>query len=124
VIAAVHTEAADARDTDWPQILALYDLLMRMSHNPMVSLNHAIATAMVRGPRAGLDLLESLESDDRIAGHHRLDAVRGHLLEMAGENGAAEASYRRAGRRTTSLPERRYLEARAARFAGRDRVEL
>jgi RNA polymerase sigma factor (sigma-70 family) len=121
-IAAVHTEAADARDTDWPQILALYDLLMRMSPNPMVSLNHAIATAMTRSPQAGLDLLKSLESDDRIAGHHRLDAVRAHLLEMAGEIATAEACYRRAARRTTSLPERRYLESRAARIAGRDEV--
>jgi predicted RNA polymerase sigma factor len=123
-IAAVHTEAVDARETDWPQILALYDLLMRMSPNPMVSFNHAIATAMARGPQAGLDRLESLESDDRIAGHHRLDAVRAHLLEMAGETALAEASYRRAARRTTSRPERRYLEARAARLAGRDEVEL
>jgi predicted RNA polymerase sigma factor len=118
-IAAVHTEAADAQETDWPQILALYDLLMRMSPNPMVALNHAIATAMVRGPQVGLNLLEHLESDGRIAVHHRLDAVRAHLQEMAGETAAAEASYRRAARRTTSLPERRYLEARAARLTQR-----
>ena len=115
-IAAVHTEAADARETDWPQILALYDLLMRMSPNPMVALNHAIATAMVRGPQVGLKLLENLESDGRMSAHHRLDAVRAHLQEMAGDSAAAEANYRRAARRTTSLPERRYLEARAARL--------
>jgi predicted RNA polymerase sigma factor len=80
----------------------------------MVTLNHAVAVAMVRGPRAGLDLLEPLDADERIAGHHRLEAVRAHLLEMAGDHGAARSSYRTAARRTTSLPEQRYLEARAA----------
>ncbi len=113
-IAAVHMEAPRAQDTDWPQILALYDVLERMLPNPMVTLNHAVAVAMVRGPKAGLDMLESLDSDDRMAGHHRLDAVRGHLLEMANEGAAAQACYHQAARRTTSLPERRYLEARAA----------
>ncbi len=121
-IAAVHTEAEDARETDWKQILALYDLLMRMSPNPMVALNRAIATAMVQGPLVGLTLLESLESDGRIGSHHRLDAVRAHLQEMAGDTAAAGDSYRRAARRTTSLPERRYLEARAAGLVRRDEV--
>ena len=116
-IAAVHDEAARAEDTDWPQILALYELLERISPNPMVTLNHAVAVAMVRGPQAGLDLLGALDQDRRVAGHHRLDAVRAHLLEMAGERSAALASYRSAARRTTSLPERRYLEGRAARLA-------
>jgi RNA polymerase sigma factor (sigma-70 family) len=115
-IAAVHAEAARAEDTDWPQIVVLYDLLERISPNPMVTLNRAVAVAMVRGPHAGLDLLSTLEGDDRIAGHHRLDAVRAHLLEMAGDNAAARAGYRTAARRTTSLPEQRYLEARAARL--------
>ena len=115
-IAAVHDEAARADDTDWPQILALYELLERISPGPMVTLNRAVAVAMVRGPRAGLDLLETLNTDDRLAGHHRLDAVRAHLLEMAGDHVAARSSYRTAARRTTSLPERRYLEARAARL--------
>ncbi|HEV8687578.1 MAG TPA: sigma-70 family RNA polymerase sigma factor [Gaiellaceae bacterium] len=113
-IAAVHAEAARAEDTDWPQILALYDLLERISPNPMVTLNHAVAVAMVRGPQAGLDLLETLDADDRMAEHHRLAAVRAHLLEMTGDHEAARAGYRLAARRTTSLPERRYLEARAA----------
>jgi RNA polymerase sigma factor (sigma-70 family) len=115
-IAAVHAEAAHADDTDWSQILALYQLLERLAPNPMVTLNHAVAVAMVRGPRAGLDLLETLDADDRMAGHHRLDAVRAHLLEMAGDHAAARSQYRLAARRTTSLPEQRYLEARAARL--------
>jgi predicted RNA polymerase sigma factor len=115
-IAAVHDEAARAEDTDWPQIVALYGLLERISPNPMVTLNHAVAVAMVQGPWAGLELLRTLEDDDRISGHHRLDAVRAHLLEMAGDRAAARASYRSAGRRATSLPEQRYLEARAARL--------
>jgi predicted RNA polymerase sigma factor len=84
----------------------------------MVTLNHAVAVAMTSGPQAGLDLLRSLDADERMAGHHRVDAVRAHLLEMAGDLDAARAGYRRAAHRTTSLPERRYLEARAARIAG------
>jgi len=115
-IAAVHDEAARAEDTDWPQIVALYELLERLAPNPMVTLNHAVALAMARGPRAGLDLLLTLETDGRLAGHHRLDAVRAHLLELAGDVEAAQAGYRAAARRTTSLPERRYLLARAARL--------
>ena len=118
-IAAVHAEAERAQDTDWPQILALYQLLERIAPNPMVTLNRAVATAMVRGPEAGLDLLRSLEGDDRVAGHHRLEAVRAHLQELAGDHRAARASYQRAARRTTSLPERRYLQDRAARLARR-----
>jgi RNA polymerase sigma factor (sigma-70 family) len=116
-IAAVHDEARGADDTDWPQILALYELLARITPNPVVTLNHAVAVAMVRGPRAGLDLLANLEADERVAHHHRVDAVRAHLLEMAGEADAARANYRLAARRTTSLPEQRYLEARAARLS-------
>jgi RNA polymerase sigma factor (sigma-70 family) len=115
-IAAVHAEAARAEDTDWPQIVALYGVLERMSPNPMVTLNHAVAVAMVRGPRAGLELLETLDGDDRISRHHRLEAVRAHLLEMAGDREAALASYRTAARRSSSLPERRYLATRAARL--------
>jgi RNA polymerase sigma factor (sigma-70 family) len=116
-IAAVHNEATRAEDTDWPQILALYGLLERISDNPMVTLNRAVAVAMVRGPRAGLELLDMLHADYRLAGHHCLEAVRTHLQEMAGDHGAARSGYRIAARRTTSLPERRYLEARAARLA-------
>jgi RNA polymerase sigma factor (sigma-70 family) len=116
-IAAIHDEAPSADDTDWPQILALYEVLERLSPNPMVTLNRAVAVAMVQGPQAGLDLLETLGDDDRVAAHHRLEVVRGHLLEMAGDHAAAIASYRTAARRTTSLPERRYLEGRAARLA-------
>ncbi len=114
-IAAVHAEAARAEDTDWRQVLALYELLERMSPNPMVTLNRAVAVAMVQGPQAGLDLLRTLD-DDSIAEHHRLHAVRAHLLEMAGDRAAARSSYQAAARRTTSLPEQRYLQARAARL--------
>ncbi|MBT9473902.1 MAG: RNA polymerase sigma factor [Phenylobacterium sp.] len=113
-IAAVHDEAARAQDTDWPQILALYGLLAQMSDNPMVALNHAVAVAMVEGPRAGLGQLAAL--DGALAGHHRLAAVRAHLLEMAGEREAAIAHYLTAAGRTTSLPERNYLNLKAARL--------
>jgi RNA polymerase sigma factor (sigma-70 family) len=115
-IAAVHDEAPSAEATDWPQILGLYDLLAVLAPSPVVTLNHAVALAMVRGPRSGLDLLAQLDGDDRMADHHRLVAVRAHLLEMAGDRDAARASYRDAARRTTSLPEQRYLEGRAARL--------
>jgi RNA polymerase sigma factor (sigma-70 family) len=115
-IAAVHDEATRSEDTDWPQILALYDLLAQVAPNPMVTLNRAVAVAMVRGPAAGLELLATLDTDERIARHHRLEAVRAHLLEMAGDVDAAWTSYRTAARRTTSIPEQRYLEGRAARI--------
>lgn len=113
-IAAVHDEAARAEDTDWPQILALYELLRRVSPNPMVMLNHAIATAMVHGPSKGLDLLKTLDGYDRLADHHRLDAVRAHLLEMLGDHESAVRHYRIAASRTTSIPEQNYLLAQAA----------
>jgi RNA polymerase sigma factor (sigma-70 family) len=116
-IAAVHDEAARAEDTDWPQILALYGLLRRMSDNPMVTLNYAIAAAMVHGPSAGLDLLSALDADGRLAGHYRLDAVRAHLLEMSGDYQAAIAHYRAAASCTASMPERYYLTSQAARLA-------
>ena len=115
-IAAVHDEAARAEETDWPQILALYELLKRMSDNPMVMLNHAVAAAMVHGPSKGLELLDALDADGRLTGHHRLDAVRAHLLELAGDRQAASAHYRIAAGRTTSLPERNYLMTQAARL--------
>jgi len=118
-IAAVHDEAARVDDTDWPQILALYGVLMRMSDNPMTALNHAIATAMVHGPRAGLDLIDGLDKDDRIAGHYRLDAVRGHLFDRAGDRRRAIEHYRRAAQKTTSTPERNYLIGKAATAADR-----
>jgi RNA polymerase sigma factor (sigma-70 family) len=123
-IAAVHDEAPRADDTDWPQILALYGLLLRMTDNPMVTLNHAIAVAMVHGPAAGLDRLRTLDTDERIAGHYRLDAVRAHLLERAGDDDAAIACYRSAAQRTRSLPERNYLIAQAARIAERRQSQL
>ncbi|HEY6558541.1 MAG TPA: sigma-70 family RNA polymerase sigma factor [Polyangiaceae bacterium] len=115
-IAAVHGEAARAEETDWPQILALYGLLTRMSENPMVTLNHAIAAAMVHGPEAGLELLRALDADPRLAGHHRLAAVRAHLLEKSGDWQAAIAEYRLAASRTSNVPERNYLLVKAARL--------
>jgi RNA polymerase sigma factor (sigma-70 family) len=115
-IAAIHDEAARAADTDWPQILALYEVLNRSNDNPMISLNHAIAAAMVHGPYTGLELLAALEGDARMQGHYRLDAVRGHLYEKAGERDRAVAHYRAAADRTTSTPERDYLAAKAARL--------
>jgi RNA polymerase sigma factor (sigma-70 family) len=118
-IAAVHDEAARVEETDWPQILALYGVLDGLADNPMVTLNRAIATAMVHGPAAGLEMLETLEKGGRLARHHRLAAVRAHLLEMAGDRSGAVVQYRAAAR-TASLPEQRYLLTRAARLAGLD----
>ena len=115
-IAAIHDEAPTAEATDWPQILALYEVLERVSPGPVVTLNRAVAVAMVHGPRAGLALLGTIEADDRMTHTHRLDAVRGHLLEMAGEVDAARDAFRRAATRTASLPERRYLTLQAARL--------
>ena len=118
-IAAVHDEAARAEDTDWPQIVALYGALMRLSDNPMVALNHAVAVAMVRGPAEGLALLEKLGRDPRIKDHHRLDAVRGHLLERSGETEAALTHYEAAAQKTASIPERDYLLLKIGRLRGR-----
>jgi len=117
-IAAVHDEAARVEDTDWPQIQALYELLKRVAPSPMVTLNHAIAAAMVHGPAKGLELLQALDSDPRVAHHYRLDAVRAHLLEKLGDHQAAIKHYRIAAARTTSIPERNYLITQAARLAG------
>jgi predicted RNA polymerase sigma factor len=118
-IAAVHDEAERAQDTDWPQILALYQLLDRTSPGPMVTLSRAVAVAMAQGPQAALDLLKPLDDDERMAGHHRLHAVRAHLQEMSGDNAAALASYQEAARQATNDPERRYLEDRAKRLSGK-----
>jgi RNA polymerase sigma factor (sigma-70 family) len=115
-IAAVHDEAPSADDTDWPQIVALYEVLLRLTDNPMVALNHAVAVAMSQGPVAGLKLLATIERDDRIAQDHRLPAVRAHLLEMSGDHAGARASYEEAATRTTSLPQQRYLRSRASRL--------
>jgi RNA polymerase sigma factor (sigma-70 family) len=120
-IAALHDEAPRAEDTDWAQILALYTLLEGMSDNPVVSLNRAIAAAMVHGPAAGLRMLDALDADARLAGHYRLDAVRAHLYERAGDPARALAHYRAAAARTASLPERDYLTTKAARLAQADR---
>ena len=112
-IAAVHDEAATASETDWPQILALYQLLDRVAPNPMATVNRALAVAMVSGPDAGLDLLASLDGDERVSRHHRLHAMRGHLLQMAGSLPEARAAFEEAARRTASAPEKRYLLCRA-----------
>jgi RNA polymerase sigma factor (sigma-70 family) len=115
-IAATHANAGRAADTDWRQVHALYLILERIAPNPMVTLNRAVALAQTRGPRAGLELLAALDEDARMAAHHRLHAVRAHLLEQAGDPQAARASYELAARATASRAERRYLEARAARL--------
>jgi predicted RNA polymerase sigma factor len=115
-IAAVHAEAPRAEDTDWPQVLALYRLLGTIAPNPMVTLNHAVAEAMVNGPEAGLSLLKPLDDDERMAKHHRLAAVRAHLLEMAGDPDGARDAYLLAAKRTSSLPEQHYLAERASRL--------
>ena len=117
VNAALHAEAPGAEDTDWPQVAELYRLLERLDPGPVVTLNRAVAEAVVHGPEAGLALLEPLRADDRMSRHHRLHAVRAHLLEMAGEVDAARAEYREAARRTTSLPEQRHLQQREDRLA-------
>jgi RNA polymerase sigma factor (sigma-70 family) len=119
-IAAIHDEARRPEDTDWPQILGLYDLLMRIAPSPVVALNRTVAVAMVSGPRVALDLLAELEPDGRLARGHRLEAVRAHMLEMAGDEAAARDSYRRAALRATNLAERRYLDERAAALEPRE----
>jgi RNA polymerase sigma factor (sigma-70 family) len=116
-IAALHDEAERLEDTDWTQILALYALLKQMSDNPMVTLNYAIAVGMVHGPVEGLELLNGLDADQRIARHYRLHAVRGHLFERLGEQERAVEHYRAAAERTASIPERNYLLARATQIS-------
>jgi RNA polymerase sigma factor (sigma-70 family) len=118
-IAAIHDEAPSADATDWPQIVALYEVLLGISDNPVVALNHAVAVAMVSGPHAGLGLLAAVERDPRIAGDHRLPAVRAHLLELAGDLDGARQSYLDAAERTHSQPQQRYLHGRVARLDGR-----
>ena len=113
-IAALHDEAATAAQTDWPQILALYEVLERVSPGPVVTLNKAVAVGRARGPFAGLAVLGDLDGDERMAGNHRLESVRAHLLEMAGDRAAAHAAYLKAAGMTTSVPEQRYLTMRAA----------
>ncbi|SCL70126.1 RNA polymerase, sigma subunit, ECF family [Micromonospora peucetia] len=117
-IAAVHAEAARPQDTDWRQISALYELLEKTAPNPMITLSRAVAVAMVRGPEEGLALLAPLDRDKRMRDHHRFHAVRGHLLEMAGDLNAARHCYQVAARRTNSVPEQRYLAGRSAGLGG------
>ncbi|MFI0024766.1 RNA polymerase sigma factor, partial [Streptomyces virginiae] len=116
-IAAVHDAAANDEDTDWAEILALYEVLVRLVPGPAERLGHAVAVAMVHGPHRALDLLAALDDEDHPAGSHRLEAVRAHLLEMAGDRAAARAAYAKAAGLTLSTPERRYLRSRAARIA-------
>jgi len=114
-IAAIHDESTDSDATDWPQITALYELLLKITdNNPVIALNHVVAVAMTRSPHAGLELLGSLEADTRIAGDHRLSAVRAHLLEMTGDTTGAREAYQTAAQRTTNLAQQRYLYTRAA----------
>lgn len=115
-IAAIHDEAPDAASTDWPQIVALYELLLEAADNPVVSLNHAVAVGMASGPRAGLEPVEKFQHDDRIGGDHRIHAVRAYLLEMAGDRTHAHDAYLDAAIRAMSIPQQRYLRGRAARL--------
>src|SRR5690606_26766157 len=116
-IAAVHDEAARAEDTDWPQILVLYDLLDQVAPSPVVTLNRIVAVAMVDGPEQALAELEAVQDVPALARHHRLAAVRAHLRERLGDRAAAREDYLRAARQTLSLPEQRYLRTRAAALA-------
>ncbi|HEV2635514.1 MAG TPA: DUF6596 domain-containing protein [Actinocrinis sp.] len=118
-IAATHADAATAAQTDWPQVHALYLILARIAPNPMVTLNRAIALAETTGPAAGLELLATLDGDERMAGHHRLLSVRAHLLEKTGDADGAYEHYRRAAKATASIAEQRYLESRAGRVRAR-----
>ena len=113
-IAAVHDEAPTVEETDWVEILGLYQLLERVDPSPVVTLNRAVAVAMVQGPTAGLEVVDQLAGAGRLDGHHRVHVVRGHLLALQGDDGGAAAELREAARRTTSMPERRHLEQRAA----------
>lgn len=115
-IAATHAAAATAAETDWRQVHALYLILERIAPNPMVTLNRAIALAETEGPAAGLALLSTLDTDERMATHHRLPSVRAHLLEKTGDTAGAYEHYRRAAKATASIAEQRYLESRAARL--------
>jgi RNA polymerase sigma factor (sigma-70 family) len=115
-IAAIHDEAPSSEETDWPQIKALYGLLLQMSDNPIVGLNHAVAVAMADGPTAGLRRLDMLAGDKLLAEDHRLYAVRAHLLEMSGDSSAARDAYLAAARRATNLPQQRYLNRQASRL--------
>jgi predicted RNA polymerase sigma factor len=118
-IAAIHDEAPTAADTDWPQIQALYELLLQIADNPVVMLNHAVAVGMAQGPVAGLTLLDDMAGDERIAHDHRLPAIRAHLLEMAGDHPAASREYLVAAGKAIGVQQQRYLHARAAVLARR-----
>jgi len=126
-IAALHDEASSAKETDWPQILALYDLLARMSDNPLVRLNQAVAAAMAYGPARGLELLDTVSADARLADQHRVHAVRAHLLELHGDRREAISNYHAAAAKSNNLAERNYLLMRAARLSadpdGNSKVE-
>jgi RNA polymerase sigma factor (sigma-70 family) len=115
-IAAVHDEAASDAETDWPQILGLYQLLSSLADNPMITLNQAVAELKVHGPTAALAMLDRAASDDRLHGHYRVDGLRAHLLEEAGDLKAAREYYVKAAKATLSLPERHYLQERATRL--------
>jgi RNA polymerase sigma factor (sigma-70 family) len=119
-IAAIHDEAHSEHETDWPQIKALYELLLQMSDNPMVALNHVVAVAMADGPAVGLQRLDSLADDKQLAEDHRRYAVRAHLLEMTGDKDAAREAYRGAARRATNLAQQRYLNRQAAKLDDTD----
>ena len=117
--AALHDEAQSPEATDWPQIAALCDVLLRMDDNPVVAPSHAVAISMVAGPRAGLDLVQRLGTGPRVNADPRFYAVRGHLLIRAGHPAAAREAYRAAARVATNLQQQRYLNRQVARLQGR-----
>jgi RNA polymerase sigma factor (sigma-70 family) len=117
-IAATHADAQRAEETNWQQVHVLYKILERVAPNPMVTLNRAVALAQTSGPAAALELLTDLDADPRMKNHHRLHAVRAHLLEMSGDAPAAREQYKLAAQGTASMTERRYLESRASQLAG------
>jgi RNA polymerase sigma factor (sigma-70 family) len=117
-IAATHADAQRAEETNWQQVHVLYKILERVAPNPMVTLNRAVALAQTSGPAAALELLTDLDADPRMKNHHRLHAVRAHLLEMSGDLPAAREQYKLAARGTASMTERRYLASRASQLAG------
>jgi predicted RNA polymerase sigma factor len=122
-IAALHAEGGSTHDTDWPQILMLYRVLEELSPNPMTRLNYAVAAAMVHGPATGLALVDELAREGQLTSSHRINAVRGHLLEMSGDPEGARSAYLAAARQATSIPEQRYLKVRASRLSQECSVE-
>jgi RNA polymerase sigma-70 factor, ECF subfamily len=117
-IAALHVRAEDSRATDWPQIVGLYEVLLRLQPTPVIELNHAVAVSMVDGPGRALDLIDSLAARGGVTQYHLLHAARGRLLQKLGRMGEAREAYNAALSTTMLEPERRFLTARIASIQG------